>query len=122
MERQIYLEDIPLDDAWAAFRAALDEAGLWRPLPAETVPLCEANGRVTAAPVWARLSSPHYHAAAMDGYAVRAEDTVGALDASPVLFVVERARKSGEVDKFNAIFAKILLGNIEEVYKKVFNK
>jgi hypothetical protein len=35
---------------------------------------------------------------------------------------VERARKSGEVDKFNAIFAKILLGNIEEVYKKVFNK
>ncbi len=89
MDRKFYLEDIPLEDAWAAFRAVLDEANLWRPLPAETVPLSEANGRVTAAPVWARLSSPHYHAAAMDGYAVRAEDTVGALDASPVLFVVE---------------------------------
>ena len=89
MDRKFYLEDIPLDEAWAAFRAALDEAGLWRPLPAETVPLSQANGRVTAAPVWARLSSPHYHAAAMDGYAVRADDTVGALDASPVLFVVE---------------------------------
>ena len=67
MERQIYLEDIPLDDAWAAFRAALDAAGLWQPLDAEAVPLSEANGRVTAAAVWARLSSPHYHAAGMDG-------------------------------------------------------
>ncbi|HRO25464.1 MAG TPA: hypothetical protein PLR07_14345, partial [Promineifilum sp.] len=100
MDRKFYLEDIPLDDAWAAFRAALDEAGLWRPLDAETVPLSEANGRVTAAPVWARLSSPHYHAAAMDGYAVRAGDTVGALDASPVLFVVEEGKGGkGEGEK-----------------------
>ncbi len=95
MDRKFYLEDIPLDEAWAAFRAALDEAGLWRPLPAETVPLSEANGRVTAAPVWARLSSPHYHAAAMDGYAVRAGDTVGALDASPVVLVLIQEREKG---------------------------
>ena len=27
MERKFYLEDIPLEDAWAAFRAALDDAG-----------------------------------------------------------------------------------------------
>ena len=95
MDRKFYLEDIPLDEAWAAFRAALDEAGLWRPLPAETVPLSEANGRVTAAPVWARLSSPHYHAAAMDGYAVRAGDTVGALDASPVVLTLIQEREQG---------------------------
>ena len=95
MDRKFYLEDIPLDDAWAAFRAALDEADLWRPLPAETVPLSEANGRVTAAPVWARLSSPHYHAAAMDGYAVRAGDTVGALDASPVVLTLIQEREKG---------------------------
>ena len=95
MERTIYLEDIPLDDAWAAFRAALDAAGLWQPLPAETVPLSEANGRVTAAAVWARLSSPHYHAAAMDGYAVRAEDTVGASEGRPVAFVLAGEQGSG---------------------------
>ena len=45
MERQIYLEDIPLDDAWAAFRAALDAAGLWQPLAAETVPLRDVYKR-----------------------------------------------------------------------------
>jgi putative molybdopterin biosynthesis protein len=35
-------------------------------------------------PVWARISSPHYHAAAMDGFAVRAETTRGATETSPL--------------------------------------
>jgi putative molybdopterin biosynthesis protein len=91
MERKFYLEDIPLEDAWAALREALEAAGQWRPLDAETVPLNQANGRVTAAPVWARLSSPHYHAAAMDGYAVRAGDTVGASERTPVALALRTA-------------------------------
>jgi putative molybdopterin biosynthesis protein len=86
MQRKFYLEDIPLDEAWAAFRAALEAADLWAPLGREVVPLSEANGRVTAEAVWARLSSPHYHAAAMDGYALRAEDTVGATETRSVRF------------------------------------
>ena len=48
------------------------------------MPLDEAAGRITAEPVWARISSPHYHAAAMDGYAVRAEETHGASETHPV--------------------------------------
>ncbi len=88
MKRKFYLEDIPLDEAWAAFRAALTEADLWRPLGAETVPLEQANGRVTAEAVWARISSPHYHASAMDGYAVRAEDTIGASEGTPLILRV----------------------------------
>jgi len=95
MERKFYLEDIPLEDAWAAFREALDAAGLWRPLDGETVPLSQAHGRVTAEAVWARLSSPHYHASAMDGYALRAEDTVGATEVAPVRFVLIDAGEQG---------------------------
>jgi putative molybdopterin biosynthesis protein len=34
--------------------------------------------------VWAKVSSPHYDAAAMDGIAVLARDTVGATETSPV--------------------------------------
>jgi len=94
MERTIYLEDIPLDDAWAAFREALTDANLWQPLGEETVPLTEAAGRVTAAAVWARLSSPHYHASAMDGYAVRAGETVGATEAVPLTLVLVEAQGS----------------------------
>lgn len=54
------------------------------PVPAETVPSEAALGRVTAEPVFARRSSPHYHGAAMDGVAVRAEDTFGASEGRPV--------------------------------------
>jgi len=39
---------------------------------------------VTAGPVWAKISSPHYHAAAMDGAAVRSADTTGASEKTPV--------------------------------------
>ena len=72
------------------FFEALDEEGALSPMPAETVPLDRALGRVTAAPVWARTSSPHYHAAAMDGVAVRAGETLGATETSPLRLEVER--------------------------------
>ena len=46
--------------------------------------LHEAVGRVTAAPVWATRSSPSFDASAMDGIAVRAAQTVGASESTPV--------------------------------------
>jgi putative molybdopterin biosynthesis protein len=81
----IYLHDIPLATAQARLQQALEEAGLWRVLGVETIPLDEhALGRVLTEPVWAKVSSPNYHASAMDGFAVRAEDTEGAGPASPI--------------------------------------
>jgi molybdopterin molybdotransferase len=49
----------------------------------ETVPLPAAAGRVLAETVTAARAVPHYDRTAMDGYAVRAEDTFGAGDRSP---------------------------------------
>lgn len=55
----------------------------------ESIPLNEnALGRVTAAPIWAKTSSPHYHSSAMDGFAVRADDTMGAQPSSPIQLLV----------------------------------
>src|SRR3954454_1107541 len=84
MPRKIYLEDIPLEEAHRRFNVALDKAGALDALKAEDVPVSEALGRVTAAPVWAAISNPHYHGAAMDGAAVRAEETLGASEAAPI--------------------------------------
>jgi len=58
---------------------SVDEAkdAIWNalsPLPAETIPLETASGRVLAAPVIAGMSQPPFNASAMDGYAVRIED------------------------------------------------
>jgi putative molybdopterin biosynthesis protein len=81
----IYLHDIPLSEAQNRFKQALEEAGLWGVLGVEEIPLDEAAvQRVLAVPIWARISSPHYHASAMDGFAVRAQETIGATPSTPV--------------------------------------
>ena len=81
----IYLHDIPLPEAQARLKQALQDAGLWRVLGVETIPLDEdALGRVTSEPIWAKISSPHYHASAMDGFAVRAINTNGAMPSQPL--------------------------------------
>ncbi len=84
MQRRVYLEDIPLDEALSRLFGALEGTGSARPLPAEEVSIEESAGRVTGGPVIARTSSPFYHSAAMDGAAVRAADTTGATKTSPV--------------------------------------
>jgi putative molybdopterin biosynthesis protein len=84
----IYLHDIPLPDAQAQLEKALREVGLWDRLGVEEISVDEnALNRVIAEPVWAKLSSPHYHASAMDGFAVRAEDTAGAMPTDPVMLI-----------------------------------
>ena len=63
---------IAVEEALARILAAMPS------LPAETVGLREALGRVLAEPVIARVTQPPSAVSAMDGYAVRAEDVAGA--------------------------------------------
>ena len=82
----VYLHDIPLSQAQARLQDALQDADLWRVLGDEIISLDEnAIGRVTTEPIWAKVSSPHYHASAMDGFAVRALSTVGAMPSTPMI-------------------------------------
>src|ERR1700731_944072 len=78
-----FIKDVPAAQALAAWRAAREAAGCPERLPAVTVPVTEAAGLVTAAPVWAVRSSPPFDAAGMDGIAVRAADTLGASETTP---------------------------------------
>jgi len=82
-KRDVYLEDRPWEEALADYLAHLEQAGALKPGPPEVIPVEEAAGRVTAAPVYARISSPHYHSAAMDGFAVRAALTFGVSETTP---------------------------------------
>ena len=86
-ERSVFLHDVPLERARERFDAAIEAAGV-RNAAIETLALDDALDRVTARPVIARLSSPHYHACAMDGIAVVAARTAGALETAPVELVV----------------------------------
>ncbi|WBV45142.1 molybdopterin biosynthesis protein [Pseudoroseomonas cervicalis] len=74
-----FLEVLPAEEAMRRFRAALELA----PLPAETVGLAAALGRVVAAPVAAATDAPPFDRASVDGFALRAADTAGASEAAP---------------------------------------
>ena len=86
--RRYYLSNIPLDQAVERFHDALRQAGALSRSPAEEVPVEDAGGRVTAGPVWVQMSSPHYDSAAMDGIAVRAAESTGASETSPICLTV----------------------------------
>ncbi len=63
----------------------------------EEVSLEEAIDRVLAQDIISKLNIPHYRRAAMDGFAVKAEDTYGASESSPVVLkIAEGELKKGE--------------------------
>lgn len=87
----MYLKDIPLEEAQKRLSEACIQAGLEGVLESIEMPLDErVNGRVLAEPIWAKISSPHYHASAMDGFAVKSQETVDASPSSPVVLEIGR--------------------------------
>lgn len=74
--RKRYLNKVSLEKAQDEYFSLFKE----NLMPAEAIEVNKARARVTAAPVYARRSAPHYYAAAMDGIAVRAEETAGASE------------------------------------------
>ena len=79
MARKRYLRKTPLEEARSLFLSRVDAVTL----EDEEMDVGTALHRITAEPVFARTSSPHYHGSAMDGICVRAEDTFGATEFAP---------------------------------------
>ena len=79
-------QTLPLEEAFAVIERNV------HPIDRiERVPLLAANGRVLAQDVTSDADVPPFARAAMDGYAVRAEDTTGASTSAPrVLHCIEQ--------------------------------
>ena len=86
MKRNIYLKKKTLDEAKAV---SLELANLIH-LETEVIPVTHSLGRVIAEPLFARISSPPFHCAAMDGIAVKAEGTYGATEESPKILMIDK--------------------------------
>ncbi|WP_258084380.1 molybdopterin molybdotransferase MoeA [Thermococcus thermotolerans] len=80
-----------------AFRMMLDDLG--EILDVEEVPLSEALGRVLAEDIVSPIDSPPFDRSAVDGYALRAEDTFPAREYSPVELRVIDEIVAGEESK-----------------------
>ena len=74
-----FLEVVSRDEATARFHRHLK----LQPLGSERVPLSQALNRVLAEPVIADVDVPSFDRANVDGFAVRAGDTVGASERAP---------------------------------------
>src|SRR5262245_55666185 len=77
-------------------RARLDDVIVWidalaAPLPAEDIALTQTAGRVLAASVAGEQDLPPFDRAATDGFALRADETVGASAYNPLTFRVQPA-------------------------------
>jgi putative molybdopterin biosynthesis protein len=81
-----FLEVVSAAEARRRFEARLDCA----PLPGETVPLAAALSRVIAADVIAPIDTPPFDRANVDGFAVRAADTLGAGPGTPKRLTLNR--------------------------------
>ena len=87
-KKRVYRHLKTLDEAGSILRGRFGDLRV----ATEAVPIREALGRVLAGPVKALASVPAYHAAAMDGIAVKASDTFGALPEKPVILPLSAAK------------------------------
>ena len=87
MQRKRYLKKLSLEKAQEIFISHPNAVPYNK---SEVIKTENSLNRITEEPVFARLSSPHYHCSAMDGVAVRAEDTFSASTATPVRLNSER--------------------------------
>jgi hypothetical protein len=78
-DQQQFLNVLDRDEAERRFRAAIDAA----PRGIEQVVLDAALGRVLAANVRSPVDVPSFDRSNVDGFAVIAEDTFGALEEAP---------------------------------------
>lgn len=81
-----FLEVVSAEDAKHRFEHHLDLS----PRGTQTVSLADALGRVLAADVVAPLDVPPFDRAGVDGFALRASDTTGASDATPLRLRLNR--------------------------------
>ena len=77
-----FLDVVSADEAHARFEQHLDLS----PLAAESVPLALALTRVLAHDVVAAVDAPPFDRSNVDGFALRAIDTIGASDTAPKIF------------------------------------
>lgn len=87
-----YLNVMPLDEV-----LALLETEFSCTPSVMGVPLEEAAGRITAAPIFAKFSVPEIHLAAMDGIAVVSADTNGASEQNPLTLSCATRVNTGNV-------------------------
>ncbi|WP_427340721.1 molybdopterin biosynthesis protein [Caloranaerobacter sp. DY30410] len=81
-DRNIYIGNFDVEEARKIYFKKITKK-----LDYEEVDVLDSLGRVTFEAIYAKTSSPHYNAAAMDGIVVKAEKTYTASEVNPVILI-----------------------------------
>ena len=111
MKRNIYLDMVDDDKARELFFENLNINN-----QTITVSIDDALEKITAKPVYAKLSNPTYNSSAMDGIAVRSDDTKGATERSPITLSTDQYEYVNTGNPLQKGYdAVIMIENVEEV-------
>ncbi len=109
----VYVSNLPLDKTLEVWHQALEDSGFFRPRK-NLIDVDDSLGEITAAPVYARHSSPTYNASAMDGVAVRFEDLGSASESDPVRLAPDQFLPVNTGNSIPAPFNAVVM--IEDVF------
>jgi len=111
--RKVYLDNYTLEEALNVYIEKIRNSINLRKIEIDTK---DALGYITSQPVYAKVSSPNYNAAAMDGIAVDFNVTSDASESNPVYLNEDQYKivDTGDVieDKYNCV---IMVENISKV-------
>lgn len=84
---------IPVKEAQQIIKSILTQTGI------EEIPLEDVHRRVLAEDLFSRLDSPNFDRSAMDGYALKAEDTFGFSERNPAQLIIKDRIGAGQTSK-----------------------
>ncbi len=105
-KRNLYLKTIPVEEAREKYLGRVSD--IIKP-EHETIPVIKSLGRITGKAVYAKYSSPLFNASAMDGIAVKAEDTSSATEVSPVILNEDQFIVVDTGDPIHAPFDAVIM-------------
>jgi len=79
--RNYYLSDIPIEEAISKYFNSLES--YFKTIDFEEIEVTQSNQKITYEPIFAKISSPNFNLAAMDGISINHESAIGATETSP---------------------------------------
>lgn len=88
-KNQLNISLVPLEEAQERWINELEFQAIAGLTQAQTIPVKESRGRVTASAVCAKVASPHFYMSALDGMAVKSSETYLASE-TPIKLKIEK--------------------------------
>ncbi len=79
--RNYYLSDIPIEEAISKYFNSLES--YFKTINFEEIEVTQSNQKITYEPIFAKISSPNFNLAAMDGISINHKSAIGATETSP---------------------------------------